>query len=86
MTLFVIAHREARLWVRDSGPGIPAKQQVNIFRRFTRGRGGHGSEGAGIGLAIAEAHHGRVEVLSRSGAGSTFTVVIPTDQPVQEVR
>jgi two-component system, OmpR family, sensor kinase len=86
----VIAHREARLWVRDSGPGIPAKQQVNIFRRFTRGRGGHGSEGAGIGLAIAEAiaeaHHGRVEVLSRSGAGSTFTVVIPTDQPVQEVR
>ena len=86
----VIADREARLWVRDSGPGIPVDQQANIFRRFARGRGGHRSEGAGMGLAIvkaiAEAHHGRVEVLSRLGAGSTFTVVIPTDQPVQEVR
>jgi signal transduction histidine kinase len=86
----VIADREARLWVRDSGPGIPVEQQANIFRRFARARGGHRSEGAGIGLAIvkaiAEAHHGRVEVLSRLGAGSTFTVVIPTDQPVQEVR
>lgn len=86
----VIAERETRLWVRDSGPGIPGEQQASIFRRFARGRGGHRSEGAGMGLAIvkaiAEAHHGRVEVLSRLGAGSTFTVVIPTDQPVQEVR
>ena len=85
----VVGNGEARLWVRDSGAGIPSEQQANIFRRFARGKGGHRSEGAGIGLAIvkaiAEAHHGRVEVLSRPGTGSTFTVVIPTDQPVQEL-
>jgi signal transduction histidine kinase len=85
-----VANGEARLWVRDSGAGIPPEQQATIFRRFARGKGGHRSEGAGIGLAIvkaiAEAHHGRVEVLSRSGEGSTFTMVIPTDQPVKELR
>jgi signal transduction histidine kinase len=80
-----VADGEARMWVRDQGPGIPPEQQKRIFRRFARGRGGRRSEGAGIGLAIvkaiAEAHSGRVEVHSRPGAGATFTVVIPTDQP-----
>jgi two-component system OmpR family sensor kinase len=77
---------EVRLWVQDSGPGIPPEDQERIFRRFSRGRGGRrSSESAGLGLAIvraiAEAHHGRVEVESRPGEGATFTVVIPPDQP-----
>jgi signal transduction histidine kinase len=83
-----VADGEARLWVRDTGPGIPRVQQEAIFRRFSRGAGGRRSEGAGIGLAIvkaiAEAHHGRVELDSRPGAGSNFALVIPTDQPVEE--
>jgi len=77
-----IADGEARLWVRDDGPGIPLHEQQAIFERFRRGSV-HRSEGAGLGLAIvkaiAEAHHGRVEVDSRPGAGATFTVVIPVD-------
>jgi signal transduction histidine kinase len=76
---------EARVWVRDTGPGIPRDQHDRIFRRFSRGAGGRRSEGAGIGLAIvkaiAEAHHGRVELESAPPAGATFTVIIPTDQP-----
>jgi signal transduction histidine kinase len=76
---------ETRLWVRDNGPGIPADQRERVFRRFSRGGGGRRSEGAGIGLAIvkaiAEAHHGRIELGSRPGSGSTFSIVIPTDQP-----
>jgi signal transduction histidine kinase len=76
---------ETRVWVRDTGPGIPVDQQERIFRRFSRGDGTRRSEGAGIGLAIvkaiADAHHGRVELKSAAAAGATFTVVIPTDQP-----
>jgi two-component system OmpR family sensor kinase len=81
-----VANGHARLWVRDSGPGIPPEDQERIFQRFSRtGEGRRGSAGAGLGLsivrAIAEAHHGGVEVLSRPGQGATFTVVIPVDQP-----
>lgn len=76
---------EARLWVRDTGPGIPLEQRDRLFARFSRGAGRRRSEGAGLGLAIvraiAEAHHGRVEVDSAPGSGATVTVVIPVDQP-----
>jgi signal transduction histidine kinase len=79
---------EARVWVRDTGPGIPSDQHDRIFRRFSRGTGGRRSEGAGIGLAIvkaiAEAHHGWVELDSAPSDGATFTVIFPTDQPQEE--
>jgi signal transduction histidine kinase len=85
-----VVDSEVRLWVRDTGPGIAADQWEQIFRRFSRGGGGRRSEGAGIGLAIvkaiAEAHHGRIELDSRPGSGSTFRIVIPTDQPEDRAR
>jgi signal transduction histidine kinase len=75
---------EVRLWVRDTGTGIPMSDQARIFDRFTRGTGSHSLyPGSGLGLAIvkaiAEAHRGRVEVESRLGEGSTFTIVVPRD-------
>jgi signal transduction histidine kinase len=77
-----------RLWVRDTGPGVPRHEQARIFERFVRLNGGGHTEGAGLGLAItravAEAHGGRVELDSRPGAGARFTVIIPTEPP-QEV-
>jgi two-component system OmpR family sensor kinase len=81
-----IVNGRARLWVHDSGPGIPPEDRERIFHRFARmGDGTRGSAGAGLGLsivrAIAEAHHGMVEVRSRPGEGATFIVVIPVDQP-----
>jgi signal transduction histidine kinase len=39
--------------------------------------------GLAIVRAIAEAHHGTVELRSRPGMGAAFTVVIPVDQPPQ---
>jgi signal transduction histidine kinase len=81
---------EARLWVRDTGPGIPREEQTAIFARFRRGSSPKRTEGAGLGLAIvkaiAEAHHGRVELVSAPGAGSTFTIVVPVDQPTEAER
>jgi signal transduction histidine kinase len=73
----------ARLWVKDTGPGIPPEAQARIFDRFVRLE--RTGEGAGLGLAIttavAEAHGGRVELDSRPGVGARFTVVIPTEPP-----
>lgn len=73
--------REARIWVRDEGPGIPIEEQRLIFERFARSQSVRGSGGAGLGLgivkAIAEAHGGRVELDSTLGAGAKFTIVIP---------
>lgn len=72
----------AYFWVRDTGEGIAAVDQERIFERFARSYNSHRrSEGAGLGLAIvraiAEAHRGRVELVSRTGSGSTFTVILP---------
>jgi two-component system, OmpR family, sensor kinase len=73
---------ETRVWVRDTGPGIEPSDQSRIFERFLRGTNAHRHyRGSGLGLAIvkaiATAHRGRVELESRVGDGSKFTIVIP---------
>jgi CheY-like chemotaxis protein len=65
--------------VEDNGCGIAEDQQARIFEPFvTTKRAG---EGTGLGLAIVDdivrRHGGRVEVHSRPGEGSTFTVLLP---------
>ena len=77
---------EARLTVRDRGPGIPESELEAIFDRFVTGarRDERGASGSGLGLAIvrtlAELHGGRVEVRNLAmgeGGGAAFTVVLP---------
>jgi signal transduction histidine kinase len=85
----VNAH-EARLWVRDSGPGVDPSEREAIFERLSRGRTAHRTyEGTGLGLAIvraiAEAHGGRAELASDPGAGALFTVIVPVDPQPTEV-
>jgi signal transduction histidine kinase len=75
---------EAMIWVRDTGSGVPVSDHSRIFERFTRGRDAYRRyRGGGLGLAIvravAEAHGGRVQLASRLGEGSTFTIVVPRD-------
>jgi two-component system phosphate regulon sensor histidine kinase PhoR len=73
-----------RLQVTDSGIGIPQHEQQRIFERFYRVDAARSREagGTGLGLSIArhlaEAHGGRIEVRSEAGAGSTFTLFVPT--------
>jgi signal transduction histidine kinase len=77
--------RGASILVRDSGMGIPADELPRIWERLHRGEGSRGQPGLGLGLslvrAVVRAHHGRVEVSSRPGVGSEFTVVFPALLP-----
>jgi signal transduction histidine kinase len=77
-----VSEDEVRIWVRDTGFGIAVSEQPRVFDRFRRGRSAHRRyRGSGLGLAIVrtivEAHGGRVELVSRLGDGSTFTMVLP---------
>jgi len=73
---------DAAITVSDTGRGIPAEHLPNIFRPFYTTKG----NGTGLGLSLArrivEEHHGRIEVTSSSGKGTTFTVLLPLQQQV----
>jgi len=77
------ANGEIRLSVADTGVGIPTRDLERIFERFYRVDHGRSRStgGTGLGLSIvrhvASNHQGRVEVDSREGEGSTFTLVLP---------
>lgn len=84
-----LSGNNVRLWVHDTGRGIALTEQKRIFERFARSSSSRRrSKGAGLGLsivsAIAQAHGGRVELFSRPGGGSTFTLVLPIE-PSTEV-
>ncbi len=70
---------EARISVRDGGPGIGEQELPFVFDRYWHGR--TRKAGAGLGLAIAkgivDAHGGRLSVASRTGEGTEFTFTLP---------
>jgi two-component system OmpR family sensor kinase len=75
----------ATIEVADTGVGIDPAELPRIFERFYRGSLANEarSSGSGLGLAIVRSivdmHRGTVEVESRRGAGTTFTVTLPPD-------
>jgi signal transduction histidine kinase len=74
---------EARISVADTGPGIPAEHLPHLFDRFYRVDSGRSRDAGGVGLGLniakwaAEAHDGRIEVESKPGKGSVFSLVLP---------
>lgn len=70
----------ARIEVHDTGPGIAVDQQGVIFDEFRRGEDQSG-QGLGLGLAIADRIagllHMPLQLCSRQGAGSVFSVTAP---------
>ncbi|VEP12002.1 Two-component sensor histidine kinase [Hyella patelloides LEGE 07179] len=69
------------LWVRDTGTGIAEEDRQRIFQRFQTVSKNHDEKSTGLGLsivnAIAQAHRGKIELSSRLGKGSKFTIVLP---------
>ncbi len=82
---------EARLSVSDNGIGIDPSDVPHLFERFfradqARARDAHSDRGGtGLGLSIAkwivDEHAGQIEVFSRPGSGSRFTVRLPALAP-----
>lgn len=76
---------EVRFSVRDTGPGIAEGDVERLFRPFTQLDAGltrrHGGTGLGLYIAdrLASLLKGRIDVESRPGEGSTFSLVLPRD-------
>jgi hypothetical protein len=73
----------AAVEVADNGRGIAPEHLPDIFRPFYSTKG----DGTGLGLSLArrivEDHHGRIDVSSTVGHGSTFTVVLPLQRAAE---
>lgn len=76
--------------VRDRGIGIDEDDLRNIGQRFFRAKTSTGIAGTGIGLNLVkylvESHGGRLEVESKKGEGSMFTVRLPVAGPEQSAQ
>lgn len=78
--------RLAVLSVTDNGIGIPPENLAKIFTPFYTSK--EATKGTGLGLSvslgIAESHNGTIEVTSTPGEGSTFSLILPIDQPLTD--
>jgi signal transduction histidine kinase len=80
-----VGSERGSVWVAvaDEGPGIPPEDQPRVFDRFWRAdkARSRADGGSGLGLAIvrqiAVSHGGEVQLQSRVGVGSTFTIWLP---------
>lgn len=78
---------EVVIQVKDNGMGIAPDELARIWERLYRGDKSRTQRGLGLGLslvkAVVEAHCGTVNVVSRVGGGSTFTVTLPASNAIQ---
>src|SRR5678809_576452 len=68
--------------IQDTGMGIPEESIPHLFEKFYRVREHEGkATGTGLGLSICkqivQGHNGRIEVKSKMGVGTSFTIHLP---------
>ena len=73
---------ELTLVIQDTGLGIPDESIPHLFEKFYRVRETEGKvQGTGLGLSICkqivQGHNGRIEVKSKSGVGTMFSIFLP---------
>jgi two-component system sensor histidine kinase BaeS len=82
--------QQAEVLVIDNGVGIAPEHLAHVFDRFYRADASRSRDtgGSGLGLAISQqlvsAHGGTIEVASKPGQGSTFTVRLPLQEALSE--
>lgn len=80
--------RYFEITIEDNGIGFDVKYLDHIFKVFQRLHGKSEFEGTGIGLAICKritvSHHGYITARSQPGVGTTFVVVLPESQSLQD--
>jgi signal transduction histidine kinase len=73
--------REVRLTIQDNGPGVPQSELAAIFEPFFRSAGAKGTDGHGVGLAIAQSivalHAGTIAAANRREGGLRVEIVLP---------
>ena len=68
---------DARITVRDTGPGIPPELLDTIYQmHFTTKNGGTGV-GLYVARSVVQAHGGQIEVRSAAGDGTSFILILP---------
>lgn len=74
----VCAKEEIKVTIRDEGSGISKEELPFIFEKFYKSKLRQNKKGSGLGLVIAkyivEKHNGRIEVESKEGEGTCFTI------------
>jgi PAS domain S-box-containing protein len=84
--LDVAPGRFVSIEIRDTGSGIDPETRAHLFEPFWTTK----EQGSGLGLAsvfgTVKSHHGAIEVSTRLGAGTVFTLLFPAVQASEEQR
>ncbi len=82
-----VVGKDITIAIKDSGPGIKERDLPLVFERFYRSDPARSTEGYGLGLSIAkqiiQEHHGKIEIESQVGKGTTVTTTLPYSAKLQ---